>query len=632
MIYRASVYVAAFCLLASLLSWAGAQTLNISKFPPAAKESNEKIVRSKRAEPDSPEDQRTSAVSLLTSLAQESNTFSDQTLRVRIQARAADALWDSDRRLGRDLFYRAWETAESADKESERVTTEARRQVFTSHQGLTFIPPSTNLRLEVLYLAARRDGHLGEDLLARFEEAEGREAPTEPDVTGSQSSFSDPTEPAAAIANRLEVATKLLTMGEVVRAKMFADPGLKKVTSHGIIFLGTLRQADAGAADERYSRLLRVTAKEPSGDATAISLLASYVLTPNLLVTATRRGRVSNRWSDVALAPNPPAGLRDSFLKVAAGVLLRPLPPQEEDRTSAGRAGTYFTIARLLPVYERYAPDQLPALSARLAVLAPDTPEAYRNNENGMLTAGIVLEGDGKNDLSDILSQLSGTAGMGARDLIYAKAVRAAAIKGDGRIREFADRIENTDLRKRARSFADFVAVRKALDEKDVEGAMRITGAGELPPIHRVWAYTEAAGLLRKSDAPRAIQLLTEATSAAHTINNGELERVHALMCVASHFFKLDRARAWEMTADAVKASNAASNFTADDGKLTARFSVRDVMAQVNLDVPSFNLTNLFELLAKDDFSRANSVANSLKGEAPRATARLAIARSLLRK
>ncbi|MDQ3802543.1 MAG: hypothetical protein M3416_01615 [Acidobacteriota bacterium] len=485
----------------------------------------------------------------------------------------------------------------------------------------------------MLYLAARRDRVLGETLLARLEEAKEQEEAAESGLAdGSQLNFFDPTEPAQSIAKRLELATELVKAGEVERAKMFADPGLKYATSPGIIFLGTLRQKDAEAADERYSRLLTLAASDRRADATTVSLLSSYVFTPHLLVTATRRGRVSNQWGETALAPEPSAELSDRFLKVAAQILLKPLPPPDEDRTSAGRAGTYFTIARLLPLFERYAPDQLPALHARLAVLAPDTPEPYRSNDNGMMTAGIVPENPGRDDLSTILSQLSGTVGIGERDVIYVKAVRAAALKGDGRIREFADQIENPDLRKRARSFADFVAVRKALDEKDVAGALRIIGEGNLPPIQHVWAYTEGARLLRKSEPSRARQLLNGAAEEARKIDSGNSERVYALACVATHSFDLDRARTWEVTADVVKAVNAVADFAADDGKLTARLHARDVAAMIDLEVPSFNITGLFELLAGDDFHRATQLANGLKGDAARATANLAIARSLLRR
>ena len=40
--------------------------------------------------------QRTVAISLVTTLADEARSFKDQTRRARVQARAADVLWESD--------------------------------------------------------------------------------------------------------------------------------------------------------------------------------------------------------------------------------------------------------------------------------------------------------------------------------------------------------------------------------------------------------------------------------------------------------------------------------------------------------------------------------------------------------
>lgn len=634
MINKGYASVVTFCLFAFSSSWASAQTPASQKFSSPAKVLNEEKPSPKLRKLDIiAEGQRTYVISMVTSLAEEANGFRDQTLRVRVQAGAADALWETDSELASYWFRRAWAAAEKIDRESERAADEARRRFLTSRQSLAFIPPVSNLRSDVLNLVARRDQHLGEDFLAQLEEAKEQETAAESDITSdSQLKFFDPTDPSTAIAKRLDLATELLRAGEVERAKAVADSGLKYVTSQGIIFLAMLRQRDAKAADERYSGLLAWSTNDQSSDATTVSLLSSYIFTPNLLVTATRRGRVSNQWSEGAITQEVPAGLRASFLRVAAEILLRQLPPQDQDRTSAGKAGTYFTIARLLPLFEQYAPTQLPALNARLSLLAPDTPEAYRSNENGMLTAGLVRENISKDDLSGILRHLSSATSAGERDFIYVKAVRAAALKGDGRAREFADRIENTDLRKRARLFADFVAVRKALDAKDVDGSLRIIRGGELQPLQRVWAYTEVAKLLKQSDASRAIQLLNDAASEVRNINNGELERIYALSCIASQFYTFDRARTWEVADDVVKSSNAIADSTADNGKLTVQLQVRDVVAMVNLEVPSFNLTNLFELLATDDFQRATSLANTFKGEAPRATANLAVARSLLRR
>src|SRR5215210_3824652 len=62
--------------------------------------------------------QRTTAVSLITTLADDARTFRDPSLRARVQARAADALWDTDRERAALLFRRAWDEAESADAEA----------------------------------------------------------------------------------------------------------------------------------------------------------------------------------------------------------------------------------------------------------------------------------------------------------------------------------------------------------------------------------------------------------------------------------------------------------------------------------------------------------------------------------
>ena len=64
--------------------------------------------------------QRTVAISLVTSLADEARSFKDQTRRARVQARAADVLWDTDPERARELFRRGWEAAEIVDAETAK--------------------------------------------------------------------------------------------------------------------------------------------------------------------------------------------------------------------------------------------------------------------------------------------------------------------------------------------------------------------------------------------------------------------------------------------------------------------------------------------------------------------------------
>src|SRR5262245_43541692 len=66
-------------------------------------------------------ERRELATSMLLSLADEARSFRDEALRVRIQGRVAEVLWESDSERARALFRRAWAAAETADAESQRL-------------------------------------------------------------------------------------------------------------------------------------------------------------------------------------------------------------------------------------------------------------------------------------------------------------------------------------------------------------------------------------------------------------------------------------------------------------------------------------------------------------------------------
>lgn len=629
MAYRTRASVLAFCCLAIVSFQAQAQT---AKEYPSNREPFGTKAPSKDRESTSIEQaQRATAISIINSLVDESERYRDQTLRVRTQARAADALWSVDQVQARELFLRAWKTAERVDEEGEQTAEEARKRALSTRGGgLTMIPPAASLRSEVLRLAAGRDPALGEILLAKLEEEKKQEDGATDQKRDSSESF-DPTEPRLAIAKRLEVALQLLNAGDVKQAKALAEPALGYATSQGIIFLCALRQKDSEAADQLYAKLLALTANDSSAEATTVSLLSSYAFTPTVLVTATRRGRVSNQFGDAAQSHELSAGLRASFFRVAATILLRPVQPPSQDSTLAGRAGTYFTIARLLLLFERYAASYVPALNAQLALLSPDAPETFRNGQDSMLRLGLGPEGPNKDTVPEILNQLGGAASSAERDTLYVKAIRAGATNGDPRIREFADKIEDENLRERARSFADLAVVRSAIDKKDVDGGLRIVRNGYLTRLHRVWALTQI-GRLVKSEPARAAQLLDDAAAEANRIDAGETDRIYALACVSASFFTVDRLRSWSVASDAIRAANAVPGFTGEDAKLSARLRTRNVISMISSDEPLFNIVSLFDLLSRDDLQLAISLANGFKEESPRAAATLAIAGSILKK
>src|SRR5437868_6460870 len=119
-------------------------------------------------------ERRAQATTLLTSLADEARGFHDETLRARVQAQAADAIWETDKERAKALFRRAWDAAEVADQENMRRR-EAERQTQGNGPRMAANLNRPNVRGEVLRLAAKHDRALGEELLARLAEAKKQE-------------------------------------------------------------------------------------------------------------------------------------------------------------------------------------------------------------------------------------------------------------------------------------------------------------------------------------------------------------------------------------------------------------------------------------------------------------------------
>lgn len=579
-----------------------------------------------RAEPDPMVAvRRQMAVSLITSLADEAHNFRDQTLRARVLARAADALWQTDKASARDLFRKAWEAATTADTEAlERYQNRLREARAAA--------PPPNLRVEILKLASRRDRALGDEFLAALTADKDREANLTSNANDVQRICPGPTEVAPlAVTQRLALASQLLSTGDVDHATQIANPALACVTIPGLNFLSGLRAKNSEKADLLYRALLAHASADAAADANTVSLLSSYVLTPFLYITVDKKGGMAaNQFARTIAPPDLPATLKGAFFNVAAQILLRPVLPPYADTTSAGQPGTYFITARLMPLLDQYVPDQAPALHARLSSLMPDAPEVFRNGNHELLTKGLVPESTSRVAPEDVESAAQRLTNSADRDALYAKAAINAAQKNDPQARDLADKIGDEALRHRVYAFIDFTAVNNAISKKNVDEVVRLARNGELTDMQRVLALTQAARMLRKTDAPRAADLIDESLRIAQRIDADSQEHVRALISVVSALIDLNRVRAWETMGDVVKAANAAKDFSGDDAQVMSEIRLKD-NAFVTTSDPSFlDLSTVFSALAKEDMTRAVEVARNFKGDSPRAVSILAIVRSVL--
>lgn len=589
----------------------------------AARERTDSVARERRA----------TALMLATALADEARSFRDEALRARVLARTADALWESETERARTLFRRAWEAADTADRESQRRIDEQRRA--NADRGPSFTGNTPHLRAEVLRLAARRERALGEEFLGKAAEGSSEEplnisSGSNAAAAGGVAS-SDPSKPSADIAGRLDLARQFLEEGDIERALQFADKALDQVTTYGIIFLSSLREKNPAAADQRFAALLARAASDPSTDAVTVSVLSSYAFTPFLYIIVPRTGRnQSSQQRDQIVAPALPPELRALFFRAAAQILLRPLPTPDQDRTLAGRGGLYFTIARLLPLFDQYASEFSPELRAQLGALTPDAPEQFRNGKSELLTRGLVPPETIKDEGQEALENIDRARSGEERDSIYARAALSAAYKGDARARDYVDKIDDNDVRKHARAYVDFTLTGRAIEKKETTEALRLARTGDLTNVQRAWALMEIARLLSKSDPTRAAELIDEALTEARRIGGGDVDRPRALVGVATRLHEIDRNRAWEALSEAIKAANSNSEFTGEDAEIVSRFVMKRGASTSNFTVDFFDLNNIFSLLAKDDLARAVEMAKGFSNEAPRSVAILSIVRAVL--
>ena len=570
--------------------------------------------------------QRTVAISLVTSLADEARSFKDQTRRARVQARAADVLWDTDPERARELFRRAWEAAEIVDAEAAKKRVEDMKRMESEGEPVV-VRGGPDLRSEVLRLVAKRDRKLGEEFLKALDEAAEKER--------SEAATNQRNNPGSRLggSQRLQLARRLVEDGEVQRALEFAAPALNAVSPDSIFFLSALREKNAQLADGAFTNLLALAARDPNSDANTVSGLSSYLFTPFLYVTFEREGGSNqSRQRGPTPAPEVDATLRNNFLKVAFNILMQPVPAPDQDRTTSGRSGKYLMIKRLLPLFEQYAADLAPNLRTQMTALASYVPPDMQQGENGAVNVGIQPESSEGDPLQRMQERLDHATKSDDRDAIYADYAVSLSQDGDPRGKDLVDKIENTELRKSVKAYTDFQLVQAAVRDKNIAEISRLVKSGELSSIQKVWALTSGAKLVVAAERSRAADILEEALAESRRISASDPDRARALTAVAVGFGEIDRVRSWEILGEVVKAANSAEAYTGEDSRVTSRLQTKFMVVMNQSTAEDFDLLAVFRHLARADLLRAIQLAKTFTGEAPRAVATLAIARSVLEK
>jgi hypothetical protein len=570
-------------------------------------------------------ERRDNAQALLISLASEAGRFNDQTLRARTQARIADVLWSADPERARALFRKAWESAEVVDQDAQRKLQEDIKQQQARTGGGAAVSAPPNIRGEVLRLAAKHDRALGEEFLGKLRIQQQQDATDNADRLRN-----NPLDAPEAVSQRLNLARQLLET-DVSRALQFADPALANLTREGVDFLSYLREKDATAADMRYSAFLARADADLQSDANTVSLLSSYLFTPHMYVAFSNNGTSTTSSSRDNMPPNVPVGLRDAFFRAAGDILLRPLAPPGQDQTSSGVQGKYLMLKRLAPLFDQYAPSELAAaIHAQADALAQGLPDDVRQRDDDPLREGIRPPQSGEDREKALQDRIDRAKTSEDRDALYVQMARLYVDRGDMRARDYVEKIDDTELRNKVRPFVDGSLMMRASDKKDTDLIFEILKKGDLSHFHKSWGLMQAAKLLAKTDRDRALSTIEDATGEARRIEETDPDRPRAMIAIANALLTLDRSKSWETIYEAVKAANSAESFTGEDGAIRISLLTKNQSSIRSSSAGEFNIAGIFGELAKEDYNKSVEVVRGFQHEAPRASATIAIARSVL--
>src|SRR6185295_11040898 len=100
-------------------------------------------------------------------------------------------------------------------------------------------------------------------------------------------------------------------------------------------------------------------------------------------------------------------------------ILLRPLPPPDQDFTSSGRVGKYMIVKRLLPLFDQFMPDTAAALRVQLTALADDPQKKGMGDDSSLLVMGLRPEDSVGSTLEKMQNRLDHAKTSSERDTIY---------------------------------------------------------------------------------------------------------------------------------------------------------------------------------------------------------------------
>ncbi len=446
---------------------------------------------------------------------------------------------------------------------------------------------------------------------------------------------------------RLALAYDLLNRNEPVRAAEIISPVINEGASADLMtFILRLREQSSAGADALYAGLIERMRADNFAEANDVLLLSAPIVSPQLLVVVDAQGALQFRplprtSPNAHLLPPVAQPARNLFYALAVKILQRPIVPRAGQSAAPEAIALYFAIGRLLPFFEREAPQAVAALRLRSTTLINEIEVGRRENLTSQFELSSLTPERAGDPLRSQLDQLGRARDAADRDRITLGVVKkAASLRLWDRARRAAAEIQDAALRRNALSFIAFNQIADLLrayaDDKETnfESLSKFVRGADAPPVAIAWGLAQTAIIAeRQGDKKRATALLDEAEAFAARTPAGTRQRIAAYIVVARLAARIDVKRAWELLPEIVRAVNAVEDYAGDEssvGIAADENQAQEISEPLEVEAEVFRLDGIFATMAQLDYEKALTAARSLGKELPQAFATLSIARVML--
>jgi len=237
-----------------------------------------------------------------------------------------------------------------------------------------------------------------------------------------------------------------------------------------------------------------------------------------------------------------------------------------------------------------------------------------------------------------LLDQVEHAKTPGERDQANMQLALLMVDKDDQRARDFADKIDDSELRHSVRAYIDAAIVWKVMEKREsvpareserIDRVLELIRTGELTHLQKSYVLARTAGALMR-DHDKALTVINDALEEARRLDNSDPDRARAFLAIANVMMNLNRPAVWDVLGEAVRAANGAETFTGEDGQISFRIIAKNANSGHRHTISDFDVAGIFSRLSADDYDKSVEMARGFQNGAPRANAVIAIAHAIL--